>query len=83
MFQLLGILSEFERNLIKERSMAGLEAARKRGVIGSRKYKLTQMQQKALIAMYEKNIPIKEILKHFKISKTCFYNYLHKNNILN
>ena len=40
MFHVFGALSEFERNLIKKRTLAGLEAARARGRQGGRPEKL-------------------------------------------
>ena len=39
-FHIFGSLSEFERSIIKERTKAGLEAARKQGRVGGRKPKL-------------------------------------------
>ena len=39
-FHIFGALAEFERNLIRERTMAGLRAARARGRVGGRPRKL-------------------------------------------
>ncbi|MBF0231065.1 MAG: recombinase family protein [Desulfamplus sp.] len=57
-FQIFGALAEFERNLIKERTNAGLKAARARGRIGGRKAKLlkkyaecSRLQNQLFIAM--------------------------------
>ena len=53
-FQIFGALAEFERNLIRERTKAGLEAARARGKLGGRKAKLSSTQAEALkMMMYE------------------------------
>lgn len=76
MFHLVAVFAEFERSLNKERTLAGLEAARRRGVVGGRKFKLNKNQQIAMVAMYEKNIPINEIMNQFQISRTCVYNNL-------
>lgn len=77
MFHLLAAFGEFERNLIRERSTAGLEAARKRGVVGGRRRKLDEIQQKSLVVMYNEGVPIKRLQKDFGISKRCLYDYLH------
>lgn len=44
-FQLFAALAEFERNIIKERTMAGLAAARARGRKGGRKPKITEASE--------------------------------------
>jgi DNA invertase Pin-like site-specific DNA recombinase len=52
-FNIFGSLAEFERELIKERTLAGLEAAREKGKIGSRPKGLTKKAQNiALTAEY-------------------------------
>jgi len=68
-FQIFGALAEFERNLIRERTKAGLEAARARGKLGGRKAKLNPTQTDALKMMYEcKKYSISEICSSFEIS---------------
>jgi len=46
MMQMVGAFAEFEREMIRERTKAGLDAARKEGRIGGRKPKLRQDQRK-------------------------------------
>ncbi len=46
MMQMVGAFAEFEREIIRERTKAGLDAARREGRIGGRKPKLRQDQQK-------------------------------------
>lgn len=76
-FQIFGALAEFERNLIRERTNAGLKAARTRGRIGGRKAKLSREQVDTLRNMYEsKAHTIKEICGVFGISKPTFYRYV-------
>ena len=78
-FQIFGALAEFERNLIRERTRAGLEAARARGRMGGRKFKLNSEQVSTLRAMYEsKNHTLKEICSTFEITKPTLYRYLDK-----
>jgi DNA invertase Pin-like site-specific DNA recombinase len=46
MMQMVGAFAEFEWEMIRERTKAGLDAARKEGRIGGRKPKLRRDQQK-------------------------------------
>lgn len=76
-FQLFGALAEFERNLIRERTQAGLKAARARGRVGGRKPSLKPAQIATLRTMYEsKAHTVQEICQVFKITKPTFYRYL-------
>jgi DNA invertase Pin-like site-specific DNA recombinase len=81
-FHIIGAFGEFERNLIKERSAAGLAAAKKRGIIGGRKRKLSKNQQTKLVLLYKTGTPVKSLLQTFRISRTCLYDYLHFNGII-
>ncbi|MDR1482902.1 MAG: recombinase family protein [Synergistaceae bacterium] len=80
-FHMIAAFGEFERNLIKERSTAGLAAARKRGVVCGRHPKLSLKQQEQLITYYKAGVSIKKLKDQFSISKTYLYNCLHKHNI--
>ncbi len=76
-FQIFGALAEFERNLIRERTKAGLEAARARGRKGGRRLKLKPQQIAALKTMYEsKAHTVGEVCAVFGISKPTLYRYL-------
>lgn len=76
-FQFFGALAEFERNLIRERTRAGLEAARARGRNGGRPKKLNKTQIELIYRLYdEKKHTIKEICQTLGVSKPTFYNYL-------
>jgi DNA invertase Pin-like site-specific DNA recombinase len=76
-FHIFGALAEFERNLISERTTAGLTAARERGRIGGRPKALTPRQIQIAQALYDdpKN-SIKEICRTLKISKATFYRHV-------
>ncbi len=77
MFQIFGAIAEFERNLIRERTQAGLAAARTWGRMGGRPPKLSEKKRQMLVEMYEKrDRPIKEICELFGISKKTLYQYL-------
>jgi len=51
MMQMVGSFAEFEREMIRERTKAGLESARQAGRIGGRKPKLTLQQQDEVFNM--------------------------------
>jgi len=51
MMQMVGSFAEFERAMIRARTKAGLEAARKKGRIGGRRPKLDAHQRQAIVAM--------------------------------
>ena len=77
MFNLLASLAEFERNLIRERSKAGLEAARSRGKIGGRPKALDLNQQQLVVKLYnDRQHSIAEICKMMSISKPTLYSYV-------
>ena len=74
-FHVFAALSEFERNLISERTRAGLKAARARGRLGGRKPKLKQKDIREIKALLkDPNIPVSDIAKRFGVSRTTIYN---------
>jgi DNA invertase Pin-like site-specific DNA recombinase len=80
-FHLFGALAEFERNLIVERTKAGLAAARARGRLGGRPKALDDKKREALIVLYnEKKHSVKEICQIMGISRQTLYNYLKTAN---
>jgi DNA invertase Pin-like site-specific DNA recombinase len=79
-FQIFGALAEFERNLIRERTMAGLAAARARGRTGGRP-KLDATNKKAQLArsLYQdKSRTVIDICKALNISRAQFYRYINQ-----
>jgi DNA invertase Pin-like site-specific DNA recombinase len=79
-FHIFGALSEFERTLIRERTHAGLQAARARGRKGGRPKALDAKQQQLLRKLYKaREHTIEEMCDLFKISKPTLYNYLESN----
>jgi DNA invertase Pin-like site-specific DNA recombinase len=75
-FHIFGALAEFERNLIRERTQAGLTAARARGKRGGRPKALTSRQLGIARDLYEKRHPIAEICRTLKVSKPTLYRAL-------
>ncbi len=68
------VLAEFERNLVRERTRAGLTAARARGRAGGRKPKLDEKQVREIKAlMRDPTIPVSTIAKRYKVSRTTIY----------
>jgi DNA invertase Pin-like site-specific DNA recombinase len=72
-FHIFGALAEFERNLIRERTQAGLVAARSRGRKGGRPNVLSMKQLGIARDLYEKQHPIADICRTLKISKATLY----------
>ncbi len=78
-FHIFGALAEFEKDLIRERTLAGLAAARARGKYGGRPRKLSKRKAdhaKSLIANPHHDIT--EICRMFKVSKSTLYRYMQK-----
>jgi DNA invertase Pin-like site-specific DNA recombinase len=73
-FHIFGALAEFERNLIRERTTAGLTAARERGRTGGRPKVLTGRQLSIAQSLYnDKQHSIAEICRTLKISRATLY----------
>lgn len=69
-FHIFGALAEFEHTLIKERTVAGLAAARARGRKGGRTPSMTKGDVKKAAAMlYDPQITKREVAEHFKVSR--------------
>lgn len=77
-FHIFGALAEFERNLIQDRTRAGLAAARARGRLGGRRARLSPRQQGLAVKLYKEKKSPKEICELMGISKPTLYNYLKK-----
>ena len=79
-FHLFAALAEFERDIIRKRTLAGLEAARARGRNGGRPKGLSkEAQHKAVVAekLYkEGELTTTQICKELSISRNTLYSYL-------
>ena len=76
-FHIFSALAEFERDLIRERTLAGLRAARARGRVGGRRRVLTKEQLKmAAQLMKNKEVSIREICQTLKVGRTTLYRYV-------
>ena len=77
LFQICGVFAEFERNLISERTKAGLAAARARGRKGGRKPKLTPEQlDRAASLMRARQLTVREIARLSGVTPNTLYRYL-------
>lgn len=75
-FHMFSALAEFERDLIRERTHAGLKSARARGRVGGRPKSLNGGQVSRVFELYENGeTTVKEICKLHNISKATLYNY--------
>jgi DNA invertase Pin-like site-specific DNA recombinase len=76
-FHLFGALAEFERSLIRERTRAGLAAARARGRKGGRPKALDPARRQLAVKLYrEREHTLAEICRMLGISKPTLYSYL-------
>lgn len=75
-FRILASLAELERDLIVERTKAGLEAARARGRNGGRPRKRKDKIELAIKMYKSKDYTLKEIVQATGVGKTTLYRYL-------
>lgn len=76
-FHLFGALAEFERNLVRERTQAGLTAARARGRTGGRPKALDPNKRQLVVKLYnDHQHSIDEICHMMGISKPTLYKYI-------
>ena len=84
-FRIFASLAEFEREVIRERTLAGLASARRRGkLLGRRKGLSKAGEQKARIgeSLYkEAKYSVEQIARELHISKTTLYKYLRLRGI--
>jgi DNA invertase Pin-like site-specific DNA recombinase len=81
-FHLFGMLAEFERDLIRERTHAGLTAARARGKLGGRP-RVTALNTPEKVQMakalhVDRRNSISDICRMLRVSRTTFYRYVRK-----
>ncbi len=75
-FHVFAALAEFERNLIRERTHAGLAAARARGRKGGRKPALTPQQVREIKALLrDQSIPVAAIANRYGVSRATIYKH--------
>ena len=76
-FGIFAALAEFERELIRERTHAGLKAARARGRVGGRRHSLTKSQvRRAEAAMKHRDTNVAELAGELGIDRSTLYKYV-------
>ena len=76
-FHVFAALAEFERGLIRERTQAGLIAARARGRAGGRKPKLDDQQVREIKALLrDPDMRVAEVARRYDVSRTTLYKYV-------
>lgn len=82
-FGIFAALAEFESELIRERTMAGLQAARARGRKGGRKFALTKAQVRmAQAAMANRDTSVSELCEELGVKPVTLYRYVDPNGNL-
>jgi DNA invertase Pin-like site-specific DNA recombinase len=80
-FHIFGALAEFERDIIRERTQAGLSAARARGRKGGRPKALTPKKAQMAVSLYnDKNNSIADICRTLNVSRATLYRHLRAAN---
>ncbi len=75
-FHVFAALAEFERDLIRERTLAGLEAARSRGRTGGRPSKMTPAKLRQAQTMHAAGTGVTEIAAVLGLSRATVYRHL-------
>lgn len=81
LFHVMGALAEYERGLIRERTMAGLTAARARGRLGGRPRTVTNGTEKMIRKLMADNtMTIGDIVEATGVSRSTLYRYRQEND---
>ena len=67
-FQVMGVLAEYERDRIRERTLEGLKSARARGRVGGRPRSLNEKQEALILRMRSHGDSMPEIARTFNVS---------------
>ncbi|QGQ45691.1 recombinase family protein [Metabacillus sediminilitoris] len=77
MFGMIAVFAEFERNLIRERTRAGLESAKKQGRTGGRP-PLTEKQKQQIVTLFKGGERAIDIAKEYGIGRSTVYKVLNE-----
>ena len=79
MFHLFGALAEFERSLIRERTRAGLEAARARGrQVGRPRMLMAAQVRQAALLLADKSVDVGAVSRTFGVHRTTLYRHVRE-----
>lgn len=74
-FHVMAAISEFEREIIRERTAAGLKAAKARGRTGGRPRKMTAEKIKAAEKLLSTGTPVRDVAAMFNVSVPTLYRW--------
>jgi DNA invertase Pin-like site-specific DNA recombinase len=77
-FNLFGSLAQYERSLARERIMAGLEAAKRRGKIGGRPRKISEEKLKSIVQLVKSGTSKAEVCRNFDIARSTLEDSLRR-----
>lgn len=75
-FHIFGALRQFERDLIRERTRAGLDAATARGRRGGRRPVVTEEKLRRARTLMAQGLTVREVAARIKVGKTALYTAL-------
>ncbi len=75
LFTMIAAFAEFEREIIRERVRAGLETAKRKGIVLGRK-RISKEKINQIKLLRDKGVPIKEIINQLKISRASYFNII-------
>lgn len=78
MFGMLAVFAEFERDIIQQRTKAGLEAARKRGKVGGRPA-IDEKTKRMVIKLFNAGESATDLAKEYGISRASVYKIINEN----
>ncbi|MCM3169449.1 recombinase family protein [Peribacillus frigoritolerans] len=76
MFGMLAVFAEFERDIIQQRTKAGLEAARKRGRLGGRPA-IEEKTKRHIVTLFQAGESVTDLAKEFSIGRSTVYKILN------
>lgn len=79
-FHVIAAMSEMERELIRERTRAGLKAARARGRLGGRKTVMTTSKLESAKKLLESGMVAQEVADNLGVSRATLFRHLAQNS---
>jgi DNA invertase Pin-like site-specific DNA recombinase len=76
-FNVFAAMAQFERDLIRERTNAGLQAARARGHMGGRPSKLSEKERARIRGLYQDGtLSVQEIARQYRVARNTIYSVI-------
>jgi DNA invertase Pin-like site-specific DNA recombinase len=80
-FHLCAVFAEYERNIMLERTYAGLAAAKAQGRVGGRKPSMNKKKIAEAVDLHKKGVSAKQIAQMMKCSKSTVFKYLQQEKL--